>query len=247
MPLEFSAGRLANRFFGNMIYSLLSEKYKLRAIYSREEELVDMGFSFYKQATEDLSGRDICVELSNDNVVEYIKGDYPVDRVQFPRVKPDTYYQTPAICHLFQDVFRDPAKRIPLREKNPFRARYGANNDVFVHVRLGDVIQHCPSLEYYEKALSGVTFDHGYISSDSPAHPLVQALVKKYNLHIVMLPPHRTIQFANTCKHLVLSNGTFSWMMGFFAFDAETVQYPRVKTPWHGDIFVFPEWKEVDW
>jgi hypothetical protein len=246
MPLEFGAGRLANRFFGNMIYSLLSEKYKLRAIYPREGELAEMGFVFYKQATEDLTHRDICVELDNDNVVEYIKGDYPVDRVQF-RVKPDTYYQTPAICHLFKEVFSDEARRALLREKNPFRGRYGTNNDVFVHVRLGDTIQHCPSISYFANALGQISFERGWISSDSPFHPLVQTLIAKYNLRLVIESPHRTIQFANTCKHLVLSHGTFSWMMGFFAFNAQTVIYPRVKAQWHGDIFVFPEWKEVDW
>jgi hypothetical protein len=246
MPLEFGAGRLANRFFGNMIYSLLSEKYKVRAVYPREAELAEMGITFHHQATEDLTNRDIHVELSNDNVVDYIKGDHPVDRIQFTS-KPDTYYQTPEICHLFKEVFSDAAKRAALRKCNPFRERYGANNDVFVHVRLGDVPHHCPSMAYFEKALDGIRFDKGYISSDSPTHPLVQTLMKKYNLLLVALPPHRTIQFANTCKHLVLSHGTFSWMMAFFAFDADTIQYPQVKTPWHGDIFVFPEWKQVEW
>jgi hypothetical protein len=247
MPLEFGAGRLANRFFGNMIYSLLSEKYKLKAVYPREDELQQMGFTFYKQDIEDLSHRDICVELSNDNVVDYIKGDHPVDRIQFSGVKHNTYYQTREICYLFKEVFSDPAKRAALREKNPFRERYGTNCDVFVHVRLGDVAEHCPGLAYYTNALDGIDFKQGYISSDSPMHPLVQELMAKYNLRFVALSPHRTIQFANTCKHLILSNGTFSWMMGFFAFDASTIQYPKVKVPWHGDIFVFPEWKEVDW
>ncbi len=238
---------MANRFFGNMVYSLLSEKYKLKAIYSREEEFEDMGFTFYKQDTEDLTNRDICVELSNDTIIEYIKGNYPIDRVQFPTVKPDSYYQTPAICYLFKDVFTDSTKRTSLREKNPFRERYGKNNDVFVHVRLGDVPQFCPSLAYFEKALENISFEKGWISSDSPSHPLVRTLIQKYGLQLIPLPPHRTIQFANTCKHVVLSHGTFSWMMGFFAFDAETIQFPKVKQLWHGDIFVFPEWKEVDW
>jgi hypothetical protein len=249
MPaIGFHGGRLANRFFGNMIFSLLSEKYKVEVSYSREEELAEMGLTFYKQdPPEDPTKRDILVEITNDSIVEYIRGDYPTERVWFTGIAPDTYFQTPAICHLFKEVFSDPIRRAPLREKNPFQERYGKNNDVFVHIRLGDIHHLCPSIVYYDRALQNIVFEKGYISSDSPSHPLVRALIVKYKLQLVELAPHRTIQFANTCNHLVLSNGTFSWMMGFFAFDASTIQYPKIKTPWHGDIFVFPEWKEVDW
>lgn len=246
MPLEFGAGRLANRFFGNVVYSLLSKKYKVVARYSREEELNAMGFEFHHEPTEDLTKRDIVVELSNDNIVEYIKGEYPVDRIQFRMVN-DTYYQTPAVCHLFKDIFSDPVIRQRLRDYNPFRARYGTNRDVFVHVRLGDITSHAPTLAYFERALATVPYNTGYIASDSPHHPLVRALVEKYNLHFVNGPPHQIVQFANTCKYLVLSHGTFSWMMGFFAFDAERIQYPVIKQKWHGDIFVFPEWEAVEW
>jgi hypothetical protein len=246
MPLEFGAGRLANRFFGNMVYSLLSKKYKLVARYPRNEELSAMGLEFHHESSEDLSGRDIVVELNDNNIVEYIQGDYPTERIQFTMAN-DTYCQTPAICTLFRDIFADIALRQRLRDHNPFRERYGVNEDVYVHVRLGDVQAHCPSLAYYEQALAAVPFTKGYISSDSPTHPLVQTLIHKYKLGTVVLPPHQTIQFANTCKYLVLSHGTFSWMMGFFAFNAEKIQYPKIKHKWHGEIFVFPEWQEVDW
>ena len=29
---------------------------------------------------------------------------------------------------------------------------------------------------------------------------------------------------------------------GFFS----NVYYPKIKTIWHGDVFVFPEWNEID-
>jgi hypothetical protein len=246
MPLEFGAGRLANRFFGNVVYSLLSKKYKLLAKYPRGEELAAMGFEFHQEPSEDLIRRDIVVELNNDNIVEYIKGEHPVERIRFT-VADNTYYQTPAVCQLFKEVFRELATRQRIREHNPFRTRYGTNRDVFVHVRLGDVTNHAPSLAYFERALAAVPFEKGYIASDSPHHPLVRTLVEKYNLQFVNEMPHQIIQFANTCKYLVLGHGTFSWMMGFFAFDAKKVQYPVVKHKWHGDIFVFPEWEAVEW
>lgn len=246
MPLQFRPGRLANRFFGNMLYSFLSKKYKIIATYSRDEELTAMGFEFHRQPSEDLTARDILVTLNNDNIVEYIKGEYPVERIRFVDID-DTYYQTPAVCQLFKEVFSEPVTRQRIRDHNPFRERYGTNRDAFIHVRLGDVAAHAPTLAYFERALAAVPFEKGYIASDSPHHPLVRTLVEKYNLAFVNGSPHQLIQFANTCKYLVLSHGTFSWMMGFFAFDSEKVQYPVIKTKWHGDIFVFPEWEAVDW
>lgn len=229
-----------------MLYSLLSKKYKIIATYSRDEELTAMGIEFHRQPSEDLTARDIVVELNDNNIVDYIKGEYPVERIRFVDVD-DTYYQTPAVCQLFKEVFSEPATRQRIREHNPFRERYGANRDVFVHVRLGDVAAHASTLAYFERALAAVPFEKGFISSDSPDHPHICALINKYNLAFVNGSPHQLIQFANTCKYLVLSHGTFSWMMGFFAFDAEKVQYPVIKHKWHGDIFVFPEWEAVDW
>ena len=43
--------------------------------------------------------------------------------------------------------------------------------------------------------------------------------------------------FASTCNNIVLSGGTFSWMMGFFAFYAKNIYYPKYDKPWFGNIF----------
>jgi hypothetical protein len=52
--------------------------------------------------------------------------------------------------------------------------------------------------------------------------------------------------FGNTCKHLVLCGGTFSWMIGFFGYYASNVYYPNIKKRWYGDIFGIPNWKCID-
>jgi hypothetical protein len=53
-----------------------------------------------------------------------------------------------------------------------------------------------------------------------------------------------TIKFASTCKYIILSNGTFSWMIGVFAFFSD-IYYPIMKKKWNGDIFVFEDWKGI--
>jgi hypothetical protein len=52
--------------------------------------------------------------------------------------------------------------------------------------------------------------------------------------------------FASTCNHIVLSGGTFSWLIGFLAFFSKSIYYPRIKNKWYGDIFIFPHWEMFD-
>jgi len=120
------------------------------------------------------------------------------------------------------------------------------NNDVFIHVRLGDIANTNFSypFEYYDKVLSTLKFDKGYISSDTITHTTCKQLIEKYDLEIFSSDEVNTIQFGSSCKNIVLSLGTFSWYIGAFSFDAN-VYYPEIKHKWHGDIFVFPEWEKV--
>ena len=53
-----------------------------------------------------------------------------------------------------------------------------------------------------------------------------------------------TIMFASTCKNIVLSHGTFSWLIGLLGFYS-TIYYQKITRFWQGDIFVFPEWNEI--
>lgn len=57
-----------------------------------------------------------------------------------------------------------------------------------------------------------------------------------------------TIMFGSTCKNIILSNGTFSWMIGVFGYHS-TIYYPdpKLKECWHGDIFVFDDWNKVQY
>ena len=50
--------------------------------------------------------------------------------------------------------------------------------------------------------------------------------------------------FASTCKNVILSSGTFSWLIGLLSYYSN-IYYPKIYVKWHGDIFVFSEWTEV--
>lgn len=123
-------------------------------------------------------------------------------------------------------------------------------DSVFVAYRIGDINgerQMLP-IEYYEDALNIISPSNGFITSDTPEHPNVTQLANKFNLKIYNNSPIETIDFAKNFNNLVLSEGSFSWWIGFLS-KAENIYYNERPRFWHGDMFVLPEWKPLkyDW
>jgi hypothetical protein len=114
-------------------------------------------------------------------------------------------------------------------------------------VRLADAKQYnYLPFEYYDKILSKTTFDRGYISSDALQDDICSRLIKKYALHAIHDSPVRTLMFGGTCRHIVLSGGAFSWLVGFFGFFSDVYCPSERIGVWYGNIFVFQDWKKVD-
>jgi len=121
-------------------------------------------------------------------------------------------------------------------------------NDIFVHVRLGDLLEphsqegyRFMGQSYYEEAIGNNS--GGFISSDSPDHPIVQYLINKFNLKLFNDSPENTIIFAAGCSKKVLSLGTFSWWIGYLGNQNNVIcpdftQY----SIWHGNIFPQTNW-----
>jgi hypothetical protein len=235
-------GRLANKLFYNLTVSYLAQRYKKSAEYLLEDKFIQLGILFHKDPTPISS--DITISISDSNLLAYI--DNSNNATYHFTIVNDTYCQLKELSHMFYNHFRLPAVKPSIISANPYKSRYGLNRDVFVHVRLGDVTHLSPGIEYYESALKAITYENGYISTDSPYHPMITTLISKYNLHRILFHEVETIQFGSTCKYLILSQGTFSWLIGALGFES-SIQYPAIKHKWHGDIFVIPEWKELDW
>lgn len=120
-------------------------------------------------------------------------------------------------------------------------------NSVFIHYRIGDIINDRRMLpvEYYEDALESINFNQGYISSDTINHNFCIHLIKKYNLKPIHMSPLSLIDFAKNFNNIILSEGTFSWWIGFLS-QAETIICNKRNYFWHGDIF-FDRWKKLSW
>ena len=133
-------------------------------------------------------------------------------------------------------------------KSNKYRHKYSNNNDLFIHIRLGDVKQKTEQLQkYYIDTIDKLTFDKGFITSDSIDHSLCKKLIQKYKLEIIDKTEVETIMFGSVCKNIVLSGGTFSWLIGFLALSSSNIYYPELPLGdrWYGDIFCFSNWKKV--
>jgi hypothetical protein len=234
-----SNGRLGNHFFRNIIASVLSKKNNLKFTYSYLPEFTKLGVQFYNGSNRYDNKNTITV--LNRNVMKLINEDVNTNMNYNLH---DDYFQLPETaiiirewCNLQQDG---------IINANPHKMRYKNNNDVFVHIRLDDARDFSQPFSYYDSVLSELVFDKAYISSDSINDDICKKLIEKYKMEIISKDSIETIQFAATCKSIILSTGTYSWMIGILSFFS-TIYYPKIKKNWHGNIFVFSDWNEINW
>jgi len=257
-------GRYANQFIRAMAAHFISQKMGARPLYP-PINLEKLGINLYQpsnglqgetQRHESQVAQNI-INLEETTFMDYMR-DSHASEITTAKLQTNTildlnhiYCQTPEHALKINDFLRQPENQMSIIRANPHRDRYAQNNDVFIHVRLGDVPHHNPGYEYYNSVLSALEFTNGYISSDTINHPICRKLIHKYRLQIIN--PHAPIedilQFGSTCKTIVLSAGTFSWLFGMLGFESQ-VYYPdpALKRRWHGDIFeCMPGWNKMSY
>lgn len=239
----FHRGRLGNLFFVNMCLHFISKKNNLYCGYQFYEEIKQLGVELFigEKTYDEIS----TIPLSDTNFFDFITGDCINKNISIVN---NMWCQTPKFARYLRSYFDEEKNKNNIINNNLYKERYNNNNDVFIHIRLGDIIDRdfCQKIEYYDKALSNIIFDNGYISSDSIDSYICRILIIKYNLKIIDYDEVNTIMFGSTCKHIVLSNGTFSWLIGFLSYYS-TVYYPKIIHKWHGDIFIFDSWNEIEY
>jgi hypothetical protein len=237
------AGRLGNHIFRNLALSQIAEAHDLYVDYSYHTELTALGLSLFVGTKRHPS----TITLEENMYFDIL--NRPALHCNLGTL--NKYYQTKEISNFLYSRIRIQAYQQNIRQYNPFKIRYGANNDVVIHLRLGDIAEggFNPSVDYYLKALSLISsYDSIYLSTDNANHPIVKQIFKQYPAaQILGYNEIQTIQFASTCKHVILSHGSFSAVIGYLAFDSD-VYYPAyewAKTMWFGDIFSIPGWNKV--
>lgn len=233
-------GRFGNLFFINMALSFIAEKNNLDVKYKDEDKFIKLGIEFYlgKHTYPNT------IPLTDNNFLTMIKtNEFKDVNVS---IENNVWCQTEDFSNLLHDYFQQDVNKNKILMNNVFNDRFNKNNDLFIHIRLDDIINLYNSpFEYYEKAIENISFENGFISSDSIDHEICKKLISKYNLEVINYDEVKTIMFGSTCKNVVLSSGTFSWLIGLFSFYSN-VFYPKIEKRWHGNIFVFKHWKELD-
>jgi hypothetical protein len=234
---NFLGGRFGNHFFYSMVLHIISQQNNLLTTYKEYNNLNKLGINLFVGTktydkvmyVTDSNFQNFLFNHGNSNVIL------------------DGYFQTKEFALYLYDYFRQDIKKNKIIEHNIYKNRYQHNNDVFIHVRLGDILNtNNEPYQYYDTVLSSITFDKGYISSDSINDSICKELINKYNLEIINFDIIPTIMFGSTCRNVILSKGSFSWLIGILSFYSN-VYYPSSKYIWHGDIFVIPEWTKINY
>jgi hypothetical protein len=235
MSIVGPIGRLCNQVFGNLAASFIAEKNNLFVTYHDREKVEKLGFKLFVGEKKYNS----TVDVKNKNYLQVLNN--PVNENIIIR----DYMQTKEISHLIYDFFRRDDIRESIVHNNRYKDSYNNNNDCFVHVRVGDAKQFNPGLDYYVNTIKSIKYDNLYISSDELTHKTMKTLQEIFpEAKIVTYDDIDTIKFASTCKYLILSNGTYSAIMGYLAYYSQ-VYYPQALNKWHGDVFSFDHWNII--
>jgi hypothetical protein len=229
-------GRLGNQIIRNLAVSLVAEKHNLQVDYFNYDLITSLGIELF---TGKNTYRNV-KELNDDNYFSV----YNCDSIDYNLNPNKHFFQTHDITtFLHRHIHSEPIKSTII-EKNPFKERYNANGDVFIHIRLTDTTHHNPGIHYYLNTLKHIAFDKLFISTDEKDHDIVRTIMTQYPTAILVTYDEiNTFQFASTCKNIILSHGSFSAIIGYLSFFSN-IYYPEYEESkiWYGDMFSIENW-----
>jgi hypothetical protein len=232
-------GRLGNQIIRNLAVSLIAEKHDIHVNYYNKDLINKLGINLFSGSK--IFDHTRC--LDDENYFEI----YNSDDVNYNLDPNKNYFQTKEITNFIYDYLHTDAIKNTIIEKNPFNIRYNVNNDIFIHIRLTDVTRFNPGINYYLNTIKTITFDNLYISSDDINHNIIKIIVNLYpDTKLLSCDEITTIQFASTCKHIILSHGSFSALIGYLSFFS-TIYYPEYELNkiWYGDMFSIKDWNKM--
>lgn len=229
-------GRLGNQIIRNLAVSLLAEKHNLAVNYYNKDLISKIGIELFSGSK------------SYTNIQELTDGNYftiyNCDDLSYNLQPNKEYFQTKEIINLLYNYLHTDKIRSNIIANNQFKERYNKNNDLFVHFRLTDVAYLNPGITYYVNAIKNIAFDDLYISTDDKNNSMIDKILQLYpSAKIIEYDEIATFQFGSTCKHIVLSHGSFSAIIGYLSFFSN-VYYPEYESGkiWYGDMFSINNW-----
>lgn len=230
-------GSLCNQICRIIYFNYFVEKFNL---YTKYEDTVgilgirSLGITLYN-GTKTYNNTKILM-IKKGSGEPYIKDHpeknvYEIKDVHYNLHTAENFYGhcTYQMCNIIYDYFNRKNIRDNIIKSNPFQSRYDNNNDIFIHVRLGDVEHLFPGLDHIYSCINRINnYNNIYLATGHPCqsltsrtfnHKYVKQIKEKYpNIIFVDKSPIETIQFGSTCKHIIISSGSFSFIISVIAF-----------------------------
>ena len=238
-------GRFANHFIRDLASSFIAKNNNIKFFYGQyKDKIQKLGINLFEGGERYNQN----IILDDNTFFKYINSGEKLEK-NFSLFS--SYCQSKEFANYVFNYLNEKENKDNIIKNNIYNERYNNNNDVFIHIRLGDVLriqEGNHTFEYFDNILKNLEFDKGYISSDSINHNICQRLIQKYSLEIFNKGEVETIMFGSTCKNVILSAGTFSWMIGVFSFYSN-VYYKLCKNKWSlgysNEIFDIPSWIKI--
>jgi len=233
-------GRLGNQIIRNLAVSLLAKKHNLKVNYYNYDLIRKLGIELFIGTNTYTTIQ----SLTDDNYFTIYHSDHLNDNL----CPNNNYFQTKEITRFLYDYLHTEEIKSNIIRMNPYKSKYKSNNDLFIHIRLTDAAHFNPGISYYTNAIQAIErFDNLYISTDQREHNMISELLHLYpSAQVIDFDEINTIQFASTCKHIILSHGSFSATIGYLAFYSN-IYYPEYDQNkiWYGDMFSIDGWNQI--
>jgi hypothetical protein len=225
-------GRLGNQIFQYIAASIFSEKHNLYLDFQTEQL---GGYRNLSLLLKHISGENKnefpIVEINDFNFLEYLNRD---------SIEP---------CHyIFNGFFQ--LRDFIINYENEILKKFlylnSEKKDGFViHLRMDDIVNYVGNLDYnyYKTCIEKINKTKGYIITDDPDSELTKKLIKDFDLELYHKNEYDDLIFATKFDNIILSQGTYSFWIGFFG-QSKNIYYSTRPPVWHGDIFL-DNWNDV--
>jgi len=212
-------GRLCNQIVRNIAASIICKRHNKKVKYFMHTETENLGINLYTSINKYNS----TIVLKNETYFQVLNNNV-LSNIDFRH----DFFQEEKITDLIYTYLNTDEQKENIIKMNPFNSRYNNNNDLFIHIRLGDVSHFNPGIEYYIECIKATEGNQIYIASDSPNHTIIKELQLLYpTINIINYDEIKTIQFGSTCLNIILSHGTFSAIIGYLSYFTKNIYYPN--------------------
>jgi hypothetical protein len=229
---------IGNQIIRNLAVSLIAEKHNLNVIYNSHQLMEELGINLYSGTNI----HDDIITLNDTNYFSTLNSE-SINSNLNPNY---SYFQTKDITnYLYNYLNKDEIKKNVII-KNPFNDKYNNNDDLFIHVMLQDADKKHPDINDYLNTINNIKYKNIYLSTDDATQSIVKELMKTYE-KIILLNYNeiKTLQFASTCKNIILSYSSLSAVIGYLSFysNINFIEYDSDNTC--NNMFSIEGWNKI--